>query len=288
MTQLTPAELEVRRTGIGSSDVAALCGESQWAGPHAIWLDKLGLLESEDSEPAKWGRMMEPLVAQRYTEETGVRLRKGSIAMRHPEHTWALASPDFLREDNGRIVECKCAFRTAAQWSLDEDGAPPGYILQGQWQCGVIGADGFDLAVFLAPFATFRIYRFDFDQDLFAYCLKIAGDFWHNHVLTKIPPPADDSDEARKALAAAYPQRGEIASAPPGADELYRARVEADAAFEAAEKAKKLASNRLVECIAKTGAEAIRGNDWMASWRSDKRGIRSLRLKGFSEKGRAA
>ena len=288
MSTLTPEQIAIRSTGIGSSEIAMLCGESPYGGPHSVWLSKMGLRDDEHSEPAWWGSQMEPIVAARWEHETGQKLVKGSGTYRDSRYPVAVASPDYLTED-GRIVECKCAFRTAASWSLDDDGAPTGYIMQGQWLCGVLGAPGFDLAVFLAPFATFRIYRFDFDAELFGAAYSIADRFWREHVLTRNPPPADDSEAARKALRAIHRPLAELADATADADARYRAKAEADSAFKTAEQAKALADNRLVEAIVKSGADGLRGESWIATWKENKRGVRSLRVKDLNEtKGRAA
>ena len=63
---------EVRRSGIGGSDSAAICGESPWATPLDVYLSKRGLVEKEQAEAAEWGQILEPTVLRQYALRQGV------------------------------------------------------------------------------------------------------------------------------------------------------------------------------------------------------------------------
>jgi putative phage-type endonuclease len=93
--------LEVRRTGIGSSDAAAAIGLNPYQSQLELWMQKTGkgaLLPavdpSDDTSPMFWGTLLEPIVAAHYTKRTGNKVRKVNAVLQHPEHPWMLANVD--------------------------------------------------------------------------------------------------------------------------------------------------------------------------------------------------
>ena len=75
--------LEVRKTGIGSSDAAAAVGLNPYQSALELWLVKTGRAEGlptvdpkDDSQPMYWGTLLEPIVAAHYTKKTGNRVRR--------------------------------------------------------------------------------------------------------------------------------------------------------------------------------------------------------------------
>ena len=51
--------LEVRKGGIGGSEVAAICGLSKWESAYTLWLRKTGRQEDKDlsaNEAVEWGQ----------------------------------------------------------------------------------------------------------------------------------------------------------------------------------------------------------------------------------------
>ena len=65
--------LKERMAGIGGSDAAAVMGLSKWKTPLDVFLEKRGEIATDfvDSEPMKWGRLLEPVVRQEYAERSG-------------------------------------------------------------------------------------------------------------------------------------------------------------------------------------------------------------------------
>lgn len=68
------AWLAARRTGIGSSDAAALWGRSRFRTPLKVWAEKRGAVEDDATESRfiKAGRFLEPAVVAWFSEETGL------------------------------------------------------------------------------------------------------------------------------------------------------------------------------------------------------------------------
>ncbi|MBB2775753.1 UNVERIFIED_ORG: putative phage-type endonuclease [Comamonas terrigena] len=93
--------LEVRRTGIGSSDAAAAIGLNPYQSQLELWMQKTGKADllptvdrSDDSSPMFWGTLLEPIVAAHYTKRTGNKVRRVNAVLQHPEHPWMLANVD--------------------------------------------------------------------------------------------------------------------------------------------------------------------------------------------------
>lgn len=282
---LTAEQIQERRYGIGSSEIAAILGESRFSDPHKVWLSKVGETTSEESEPMWWGSQLEELIGRRYTKATFAKLERQKIkrlVLPCGKETVALASPDFVIRDAGgaieKIVECKAVFRTTGEWSPSEtEGVPPEYWLQGQWQCGVFGVPRFDLAVFLASLCEFRIYQYEAEPEMFGEMLKVAEHFWAKHVVTGEPPPVSDSKHCKRALELRYPQRAPLKDAPPEALDIIKARLDADARLTQAEKDRDLATNQLREMIGE--AEGIIGPWGYVTWKTNARGVRSCRVQ---------
>jgi predicted phage-related endonuclease len=64
---MTPGERIERRQYLGASEVAAVIGMDPFKGAHDLWSEKMGLLgESEESEAAEMGKLLESPILQRY------------------------------------------------------------------------------------------------------------------------------------------------------------------------------------------------------------------------------
>jgi hypothetical protein len=102
-------------------------------------------------------------------------------------------------------------------------------------------------------------------------------------VVPRTPPPPDGTKAYAQYLAEKYPQVREV---------VLPATAEAEVAAEAYRKARKAADEaerRMTEAAnllrsTMREAEGLSGNGWSATWKADKNGKRSFRLK----EGRAA
>ena len=74
--------LKLRKNGIGGSDAGAVCGLNPYTSPMAVYRDKTtDVLDLSDNEAMRQGRDLEEYVAQRFTEETGMKVRPAVICM---------------------------------------------------------------------------------------------------------------------------------------------------------------------------------------------------------------
>jgi putative phage-type endonuclease len=198
---LTAEQLELRRTGIGSSDIAALAELDPHRGPIDVWLDKMGLAETSES-PAMWaGDRLEEAVAAMYCEQHHAVLYKPTQTSRHPTSAIALATPDRLAlQGPAPMVEIKVVGRWMAdRWGDPPHEAPVDKILQVQWQLEVLQLDREDIAALIGG-TDLRVYRVERDRELGADMLALAETFWREHIIARVAPPHDGT--LARALAA--------------------------------------------------------------------------------------
>ena len=200
--------LRERRTAIGSSDAAAVCGRSPWKTAYEVWLDKLGLVpDLPPSEPMRWGLKLESVIAEAYEEHTGTTLTAPGM-VRSDNHRWMAATIDRVRDD-GRIVELKSAsaYDAKAWGPAGSDDIPEHYLIQVQHQLAVTGADIADVAALIGG-NDFRVYTVPRNAHLIDTLVAIEGGFW-DKVETKQQPAPDWCHETTLALIkAAHPAIG--------------------------------------------------------------------------------
>lgn len=206
-TQLSREEwLQIRSTGIGSSDAAAAIGLSSYKCSLSLWLEKTGRQPPEDlseKEAVVWGTVMEPVLAKMYAERTGRKVRRVNAVLQHPEHPFMLANLDreVITESGTGILEIKTAgFYSAQQW---EDGVPVAYQCQVLHQLAVTGHAWADVAVLIAG-QEFRIYRIERDDDKIADLIQREAQFW-SWVANDQQPDPDGSYDAQQALLSLFP-----------------------------------------------------------------------------------
>ena len=206
-TQLSREEwLQIRSTGIGSSDAAAAIGLSSYKCSLSLWLEKTGRQPPEDlseKEAVVWGTVMEPVLAKMYAERTGRKVRRVNAVLQHPEHPFMLANLDreVITENGTGVLEIKTAgFYSAQLW---DDGVPVAYQCQVLHQLAVTGHAWADVAVLIAG-QEFRIYRIERDDDKIADLIQREAQFW-SWVTNNQQPDPDGSYDAQQALLSLFP-----------------------------------------------------------------------------------
>lgn len=198
------AWLEKRKQGIGGSDASIICGFNKWKSPHALWLEKTGQVEPEDlsdNEYVYWGHKLEQLVADRFCELTGKKVRKCGL-MQSTEYPFMLASVDRLAVGENAGLECKTANGfSAKQWEADE--VPDAYYIQALHYMAVTGFDKWYIAVLIGGnhFVWKEIPRND---EEIAALIEAEKDFWFM-VENNIEPPVDGTASCSESLVKKYP-----------------------------------------------------------------------------------
>lgn len=196
--------LASRRGGIGGSDCAAIMGASAYATPLSVYADKIGEApEKETSEAMRQGTDFEAYVAERFTEETGIKLRRVNRILQHADYPWMLANidRDVIGGEGG--FEAKTT-NLLNKHDFDSGEVPLTYMWQCQHYMAVTGAPFWYLAVLVLGKA-FHIFRIDRDEALIAQLIEAERDFWVEHVEKRVPPLPTGTDADEDAIDAIYP-----------------------------------------------------------------------------------
>jgi putative phage-type endonuclease len=209
--------LELRRTGIGASEAAAILGACNplYGSPLSVYVSKVEGDDSADepSEASGWGLRLEPILAEHYALITGRQLiHSGQYTIhRDEEYDFLLATLDreIVSDPTGRftgpgVLEIKTANqRYEHEW---EDGeAPLQYLIQLMHQLRVTGYSWGSICVLLGGqrFLWCDLAR---DEDFIEKMVDREIDFWR-HVQAEIPPPPlTGGDSEAAALTRLYPK----------------------------------------------------------------------------------
>ncbi len=185
--------LDLRKTGIGGSDAGAVCGLNPYVSSIGVYLNKIGKApEVEDNEAMRQGRDMEDYVARRFSEKTGLKVRRSHQLYRSKEHPFMIADVDrmIVGEDAG--LECK----TVSAYGADKwkDGQiPVHYLLQCLHYMAVTGAEKCYIACLI--FSTdFIIREIERDEEIIDMIRKQEGEFWNDYVLANEVPAPDGTN----------------------------------------------------------------------------------------------
>lgn len=220
--------LEKRKKCITGTDISAIAGMNPWRSQMDVYCDKLGLTEATPDNPAmEWGRRLEDVVAQRYSEQNGVDLAPGEWTVRD---NWMGATPDRLIVGVNRGLEIKTAgLHTSKNWGESgTDEIPDHYALQCAWYMAVCERDEWDLAVLIGG-QDYRQYNLKRSLRLENRLIELATQFRERHILTQTPPAIDGSKGASEYLKAVFPKdRGpDLIATTPEIDELVTSLIAA-------------------------------------------------------------
>lgn len=213
--------LEKRAMGIGSSDAAAMLGESPWKSAFGLWAEKTRTVEAESLDEVErifWGKELEAAILRGYEKRTGRPVRPAGQLLRSTVHPWAMCTLDgetrVEADAPWTILEVKNTNEFAAEAWVD--GAPEHYRIQAHWQMLVTGAPMATIAALIGG-NTLAWQDIERDEQLIRKLVYHGERFWQM-VVNRTPPPIDGSKAAANDLARAYPRDdGEVIGLP---DEL--------------------------------------------------------------------
>jgi len=218
---LTAEQLELRRQGVGASEVAAIVGVNPYANVWDVYNTKTGVVTDEiDNIHTRLGHALEPMLINEYRERAGREVEYPCTTLVHPEFSWAMATPDGLVGNDG-VVECKVAgWRMRDKWGPEgSDEVPDEYLIQCAWQLAVTDRLWVELIVLLDR--DVKIYRIDRNMALERKLVQQVKQFWHKNVLVGIPPEVDGSDGARTFFEKHHPEPSEeVIPAVPATEKL--------------------------------------------------------------------
>lgn len=191
---------EIRKTGLGGSDIAILAGLSSYKTPYELYLEKIGESTPTPETPEQyWGKILEPVIAAEYARRTGSTVRIVKKTLRDKKQKYLIGHIDRKIDGTRKILECKTArFADRDSWgSVDSDKIPPAYMLQVQHYLEIGGFEEADLAL-LASTSDFRIYTIKYDHEIGKLIRKLAKEFWER-IEKRTPPPPINLTDARRA-----------------------------------------------------------------------------------------
>lgn len=218
------AWLELRRGGIGGSDIGAIAGFNRYSTPYKVWLEKTGqapdMRDAVLERKARIGSRAEEFIASLFAEETGLSVHRiGTLRSR--QVPWMLVNLD--RQVTGcPDGPCLLEIKNRSQYRADEwdAGVPDDTECQTHWGLGVTGYGHGHVAVLIGG-NDFRHQRIDRDEEILAGLLAIGARFW-DLVETRTPPPIGPAEADAQLLAALFAQPDPDSEVAVDADEAKR------------------------------------------------------------------
>ena len=232
LVDVTPGSSEwlaARRAGVTATDIVTILGLSTHDSVYSLYWRKLGQVPDEpDRDRWALGRHMEPYIAEKWAEASGVLIRKAPGMYAKPvmrdgglyqsgDRPWQLATPDRIhyegKDDISEPVELKswadadrksweagppAAVRAQLLWQMDTLDSSVGYwavvfLPSGRFQHGVIEHD----PAFI-PDGPDVEYPCPVCQDI--RLMRTAGEEFYRRLTLELPPP--DLDNSAATLAA--------------------------------------------------------------------------------------
>lgn len=178
------AWLELRKGGIGSSDVGTILGLNPYETPYQLWRKKKGLdAPTPENFAMRAGHYLEDAVSLFYQDETGneiIKSSSGDWLIVNNERPFLRVSPDRTcwkrgmarKHDNKGIVECK-----TTQKEIDGDSLPQHWFCQLQYQLGVAELNWGAIA-WLTAGREFGYRDLTFDKDFYDWMIEEVTRFW--------------------------------------------------------------------------------------------------------------
>ncbi len=182
--------LRERKNYLGGSDLGAIAGLNPYRTALDVYLDKTSDdIRCETSPAMRWGTLLEDTIAKEYAEVTGQTIEIEPNTIYHPSMKFLGANIDRWVGDKEYVLECKTAgFTRGKEWGEEgTDQIPESYLVQVAYYAAICAVPKVDIAVLIGG-QDFRIYTYERTKELEDKLIKIACNFWHNHIEKMIPP----------------------------------------------------------------------------------------------------
>lgn len=202
----SPEWLELRRSGIGGSEVGTILGLNRWESPYTLWAKKTGRIDESvgASEAMEWGNRLEPVILDKFEEShPDLTLHREVGTWSHPEREWQRANPDGIFETaDGEfgIVEVKTS-QFEDDWTA---GVPRYYETQVQWYLQTFG---FASAYVVALFHGNRYREYEVTAEGFTQEVNLeAVEQFRKFLVEDIAPDFDGSTSTYETVRAQHPE----------------------------------------------------------------------------------
>ena len=261
--------LKLRKSSIGGSDAAAVVGMNPWSSALTLYADKMGLSkDKESSEAMRLGTDLEQYVAERFTETTGLPVRRDNFMYADDEYDFITANVDRKLMGINAGLECK-TMGSFNGYNLEDEEIPSHYFCQCQHYMMVMGYDYMYLAILVLQRGLYVI-PIERDDEFIKSLREAEIKFWTTNVEKSIMPAPDGSDASLDTLKEIFPKampNTEIAV--PGLDHLVK---DYNAYRELEKEYKEKKSKVQAEICRRLGTNEVGvGNDYGCSWKEQSR-----------------
>lgn len=279
---------EFRKTFIGASESAAVCGVSPFATPHSVYRAKVHGEQIESTMPMRLGHFIEPFIADEFTRATGHELRLSQF-YRHPKMDFLGANPDreITIEGVDGLVELKnTSYWPGQQWGQGgADQVPEHYLIQIVHQMMVTGRKFCILAAMIDG-RELRTFTYTFEPNLFESAHVIdksvarqvaykCAQFWEGNVLKRIEPPMTgrpcDSDYVKRERST-Y-ENGKMTNADYELTQICKELEPARKQYSQAELAKVELENKIKKYMVENGVDTLETEVGNFTFKTDTRGV---------------
>lgn len=189
--------LDIRKCGIGSSEVATIVGLNPWETPYQLWRRKTGLDEPKQENAAmRNGHHLEDAVSRMWNDATGREIIKRSAIdwiIRDNDRPYLQVSPDrtyWLGESRSPEAKGILEIKTT-RMKVDPEDLPKYWFCQVQYQLGVAGYTQGSLAWLSAGQGfDFGYQDLKFVPDFFDWIKDEVSRFWTDNILGGQEPSA--------------------------------------------------------------------------------------------------
>ena len=194
--------LKHRQAGIGGSDASCIAGLNPWKSAIQLYMDKKEENPQEQkSLRMELGNRLEGLVAELFTEATGLKVRNVNGILKNDKYPFALANIDRAIVGEKAFLECKTTNSYALkEW---EEGVPAHYEIQCLHYMAITGATHCYIAALIGN-SDFIWHQIERDQETIDYLMQIEKDFWENNIEKDVVPMPDGSDAYSEYLKKKY------------------------------------------------------------------------------------
>lgn len=270
--------LEIRKSGIGSSEVATIVGLNPWETPYQLWRRKLGLDgPKEENAAMRNGHHLEDAVSRMWNDATGREVIKRSAIdwiIRDNDRPYLQVSPDrtyWIGESRSPEAKGILEIKTT-RMKVDPDDLPKYWFCQLQYQMGVAGYGQGSLAWLSAGQGFDFGYRdIKLVPDFYAWILEEVERFWTDNIVGRKEP--DSVNVADVQLKFARHTDSKVVECSDEVFEAYRELKEVRKLLAETEEHKEQLEAKIK--MAFEDAEALSyGGQTIATWKAPKPGVK--------------
>lgn len=189
--------LEIRKNGIGSSEVATIVGLNPWETPYQLWRRKVGLDEPiPENASMRNGHHLEDAVSKMWNDATGREIIKRSAIdwiIRDNDRPFLQVSPDrtyWLGESRSPEAKGILEIKTT-RMKVDPEDLPKYWFAQVQYQLGVAGYTQGSLAWLSAGMGfDFGYQDLKLVPDFYGWLVEETERFYQDNIIGKKEPNA--------------------------------------------------------------------------------------------------